>query len=163
MQHSWFIDTPFEVKLPRTDFYSLYKEVRNGARRYNPESIVRMAMRELYEPVPNKLEDLRRAPWQILLLVKWICQDDAQDPRAPDITFDAFYTLRQAIWSMPERLVSGIGDTLPGYLFFRQLLHAQAAMQRRFSTGFVRRLPSYFSRTETTPSVRCSTRRPDFG
>lgn len=138
MQHSWFIDTPFEVKLPRTDFYSLYKEVRNGARRYNPESIVRMAMRELYEPVPNKLEDLRRAPWQILLLVKWICQDDAQDPRAPDITFDAFYTLRQAIWSMPERLVSGIGDTLPGYLFFRQLLHAQAAMQRRFSTGFVR-------------------------
>jgi hypothetical protein len=98
------MDSPIEVKLPRTDFYSLYKEVRNGARRYNPESIVRMAMRELYEPVPNKLEDLRRAPWQMLLLVKWICQDNALDSRAPDITAEAFYKLRQAIWSIPERL-----------------------------------------------------------
>ena len=131
------MDSPIEVNLPRTDFYSLHKEVRNGACRYNPESIVRMAMCELYEPVPNKLEDLRRAPWQMLLLVKWICQDNALDSRAPDITAEAFYKLPQAIWSIPERL-EGIGDILPGYLFFRQLLHPQAAMQRRFSSGFVR-------------------------
>lgn len=96
-------------------------------------------MRYLNEPTANRLEDVRRAPWQVLLLVKWICQDKlASDRTGEDITPAAFNDLRQRLWDFPERVSLGTRDTLPGQLFFRQLLHGQIGFQRHHSAGIVR-------------------------
>ena len=120
-------------------FYDAYKEWRNRARKYQPQSVINTAMRYLCKPTSNKLEDIQRAPWQVLLLVKWVCQDkSASDSSGEEITIAAFDDLRQRLWSLPERVNLGARDTLPGKLFFRQLLHPQIGFQRRLSPGFVR-------------------------
>lgn len=123
----------------KVGFNDAYKEWRNQARKYRPSSVVRTAIQYLCEPTANRLDDIGRAPWQVLLLVKWICQDkSANDRTGEDITPAAFDDLRQRLWKLPERINLGTRDTLPGQLFFRQLLHAQIGFQRHHSSGFVR-------------------------
>jgi hypothetical protein len=123
----------------KVSFNDAYKEWRNRARKYHPESIVSTAMRFLCEPTTSTLEDLQRAPWQVLLLVKWVCQDkSAGNYSSNAITAAQFDDLRQRLWKLPERINLGVRDTLPGTLFFRQLLHPQIGFQRRLSPGFVR-------------------------
>jgi hypothetical protein len=60
----------------KEDFLSVYKELRNRWRAFRPQSIVVAAMELLQEKVKDKVADLRRAPWQVLLLVKWVLQDE---------------------------------------------------------------------------------------
>lgn len=127
-----------KVKLTST-FDEVYKAWRNRARRYDPQSIVLTALQFLKQQLPTKLDDLERFPWQVLLMVKWVCQDRTMDrARAPAINNQQFDDLRQRLWDFPEKLGSRISDTLPGKLFFRQLINAQLGFQREFSTGFIR-------------------------
>lgn len=120
-------------------FNDAYKEWRNCARKYRPQSVVSTAIKSLCEPTANELDDLQRAPWQVLLLVKWVCQDkSASDCSGKEITTTAFDVLRQRLWNLPERVSLGTRDTLPGKLFFRQLINPQIGFQRRLSPGFVR-------------------------
>lgn len=120
-------------------FEEVYKAWRNRARRFDPQSIVLTALGFLQQQLPTKLADLERFPWQVLLIVKWVCQDHQMDrARAPSINIQQFDDLRQRLWDFPEKLGSRIRDTLPGKLFFRQLMNPQLGFQRRFSSGFIR-------------------------
>lgn len=120
-------------------FNEAYKEWRNRARKYKPESVVRAAIELLREPTKNHLEEIRRAPWQVLLLVKWVCQDKFSDHHAGEhIASDAFYELRQKLWEFPNKISVGTRDTLPVQLFFRRLINPQIGFQRPSSPGFVR-------------------------
>jgi hypothetical protein len=120
-------------------FNDAYKEWRNRARKYRPLSIVRTAIHCLNEPVSSKLEGLERAPWQMLLLVKWVLQDRMMsDQTGRDITQSQFDELRQKLWEFPERVNLGTRETLPGELFFRQLINSQIGFQRHYSAGLVR-------------------------
>lgn len=120
-------------------FFGVYKTWRNRTHKFSAESIVRMAMQGLQQPIASKLEDMRRAPWLTMLLVKWVCQDKMMDHGvgAP-ITMQEFDDLRQELWDFPEQLGSSLTETLPGQLFFRQLINPQIGFQREFSPGFVR-------------------------
>lgn len=60
------------------------------------------------------------------------------DRRGRDISPTEFDRLRQMLWDFPERIALGVRDTLPGQLFFRQLLHVQVGFQRTHSLGFIR-------------------------
>ena len=139
----------------KVTFNKAYKQWRNRARKYAPESVVRAAMQFLHTPVAEPLEDLGRAPWQVMLLVKWICQDQGTTkPIGRPITPDAFNDLRQRLWEFPERLHLGTRDTLPTYLFVRQLMRAQIGFQRRHSSGFVRE-SALLERQPPNHSLRC--------
>lgn len=120
-------------------FYDVYKEWRNRARKFRPESVVFAAMHVLREPAANNLEDLKRAPWQVMLLVKWVCQDSLTNQHSGrNITLVELGDLRQRLWEFPEHVHLGTRDTLPIRLFFRQLIHAQIGFQRAAAAGFLR-------------------------
>lgn len=120
-------------------FNDTYKTWRNRARQYDPESIVRLALQILGEPSANQVEELRKAPWLTLLMVKWVCQDAFLDDKwAPACTRSQVDELRQRLWRFPDRLTSGGRDTLPLRLFVRQVLRPQLGFQRTLTKSFVR-------------------------
>lgn len=136
-------------------FDEVYKAWRNRARRFDPQSIVLTALAFLKQQPPTKLADMERYPWQVLLMVKWVCQDREMDrSRAPAITPRDFDDLRQRLWDFPEKLGSQIRDTLPGKLFFRQLINPQLGFQREFSPGFVREAAILAAQPENNPLLR---------
>ncbi len=99
----------------KVGFNDAYKEWRNRARKYRCESVVNTAMRFLHEPTTNRLQDIQRAPWHVMLLVKWVCQDKSANLRTGEpITPSEFDDLRQRLWSFPEHVDLSIRDTLPG-------------------------------------------------
>lgn len=133
-------------------FNEVYKAWRNRARRFDPVSIVLAALEFLKQQPSTKLADLERYPWQVLLMVKWVCQDREMDrSRAPAITPQDFDDLRQRLWDFPRQLESSIRDTLPGKLFFRQLINPQLGFQREFSPGFVREAAILAAQPENNP------------
>lgn len=123
----------------RLDFNSAYKSFRNRFRPFRPVSVLRAALTYLHQPSPDTYHDLQKIPWQVLLLVKWVCQDAmTSDRTGRDITATEFDALRQYLWELPEVTELGIRETLPHYLFMRQLLRPQVGFQRRTTAGFVR-------------------------
>ena len=123
----------------RMPFNDLYKEWRNRARRYDRESIIRLAADGLCEPSPDVATDLRKAPWLTLLMVKWVCQDPFLDRRlSRQISVDELNDLRQRLWEFPDRLARRDGDTMPAGLFMRRLIRAQLGFQRGLTNGFAR-------------------------
>jgi len=120
-------------------FNDAYKEWRNRTRPYNSESVVRAALQFLSDAPDDPLEDLRRAPWQVLLLVKWVCQDKLVRKRTGrPITGEELGNLRQELWRLPERLDLDASDIRPIRLTFRQLMNPQIGFQRPASKGFLR-------------------------
>ena len=57
----------------RVSFTDAYKEWRNRARKFNLESIVSGAIDVLGEPTSDPVEELKKAPWLTMLMVKWAC------------------------------------------------------------------------------------------
>lgn len=136
-------------------FDEVYKAWRNRARKFSPQSIVLAALEFLKQQPSTKLQDLQRWPWQVLLMVKWVCQDRMMDRSfAPAITPPEFDDLRQRLWDFPAQLGSRVGDTLPGKLFFRQLMNPQLGFQRAFSPGFVREAAILAAQPDNNPLRR---------
>lgn len=134
-------------------FNTLYKEFRNRLRPFQPQSVLAAAMSMLRQPAKDRMEDLERLPWQIMLIVKWALQDDmCSDVHGRLITQREFDELRQSLLEFPERmdrLASG-----PLWLWMRRLLHQQLAFQRRTSGGFAREAALLGSLTEDHPLRR---------
>ena len=123
----------------RVNFNDAYKEWRNRARCYSRESIFVSAINVLSEPSSDPETELGKAPWLTLLMVKWVCQDRYRDGRrSQPISRRQLDDLRQRLWEIPNRLVRGQRDDLPGRLFMRQLIRPQLGFQRRLTTGFAR-------------------------
>lgn len=96
-------------------------------------------MEVLSAPASDKFAELQKMPWQILLLVKWVLQDDvASDKTGQDIDGSHFHRLRERLYDFPERVDLGLRSSLPAKLFMRQLLHQQIGFQRRYTLGVAR-------------------------
>ncbi len=120
-------------------FNEAYKAWRNQARHYTAASIVQRVIELLHLPVEGKLKHLEKIPWQLLLMVKWACQDRMVPLyRGQDINQDQFNDLRQRLWDLPSVCELGVRDSLPGQLFMRQLLRPQIDFQRMASPGVIR-------------------------
>ncbi len=119
-------------------FNEAYKAWRNRTRSYSAMSMVRMVLAFFDRPVVDEMEFLKRNPWNLLLLVKWICQDRMLDSVRTPISSQQFDELRQELWDLPEKAGLGIRDTLSWRLFLRQRMYQQLAFQRRKTLGFVR-------------------------
>ena len=120
-------------------FTDAYKAWRNRARKYNLESIVSGAINVLGELSSDPVEELRKAPWLTMLMVKWACQDRYPGrAHLPSISPEQLYELRQRLWEFPDRVDRGEPNEIPLGLFMRQLFHPQLGFQRGFSKSFVR-------------------------
>lgn len=97
------------------------------------------ALEVLWQPADSKVTELKRAPWNVLLLVKWALLDKhASDRLGRDMPMNAFDTIRQELWSFPDRVDMVRKGTMPLRLFLRRMLFQQVEFQRRMTPGFVR-------------------------
>lgn len=92
----------------------------------------------MQQDVPDKVQDLRRYPWHVLLLVKWVLQDAmASDRTGRPISDARYHDLRQRLHDFPER-INFVAEGLPQKLFFRHIIQSQVRFQKDVSPGFVR-------------------------
>lgn len=121
------------------DYFSAYKGVRNRLRKYKPASVLSRALEVLWQPAESRFAELQRAPWNILLLVKWVLLDRyASDKLGRDMPMQAFDAIRQELWSFPNRVDMLLKGTMPARLFMRRMLFQQVEFQRQITPGFVR-------------------------
>lgn len=119
------------------DYFSAYTAIRNKLRRFAPRSVVDCALNVLWTPHENKLEMLKQAPWQTLLLVKWALIDrQASDRTGQQLSQKEFDVVRQDLWEFPEMVRRAEGQ--PIELFLRQLTYQQIEFQRSETPIFAR-------------------------
>ncbi|WP_428102939.1 GapS1 family protein [Candidatus Rariloculus sp.] len=139
----------------RIPFNDTYKQWRNRARKYDPESIVRESLRCLREASIDQVEEFRTAPWRTLLIVKWVCQDKYLDGKiAPAITTGQLNDLRQRLWEFPQHLDRSNRETMPPQLLFRRILRSQKGFQRDITMSFVREAALLAEQNENYPLRR---------
>lgn len=109
-------------------FNESYKQWRNRARKFGAMPMIQGALHTLRETRANRIDDLKKSPWNLLLLVKWVCQDRMLSVAGAPITENELGDLRQRLWDMSE-IAGGIRETLPWRLFMRQRLYQQFAFQ----------------------------------
>ncbi len=123
----------------RMDYFIAYKEIRNRLRKYRPSSVLSRALEILWQPAPNRVEELKGAPWHVLLLVKWALLDrEASDERGRKLPANVFHDIRQQLWSLPDRVDMVRKGNMPLRLFLRRMLFQQVEFQRRITPGFAR-------------------------
>ena len=147
----------------QVSFTEAYTAWRNRARKFNPESIVRGAIEVLGERSSDRVEDLQKAPWLTMLMVKWACQDRFPGrAHLPSISPDQLYELRQRLWKLPDHLRMGGDNEMPLGLFMRQLTRPQLGFQREFSKSFVREAALLAEQGEDYPLRRLFKKRCGF-
>ena len=119
-------------------FNQFYKAWRNKARRHSVQGLVEGAMDVLQSKGPSKVEELKRAPWHLMLIVKWACLDPMLPLGGPRVSGSSLDELRQGLWDLPEQVNHGISGERPVRLWMRQLLYPQIQFQRRADAGFLR-------------------------
>lgn len=63
-------------KFSEDRFFATYKTIRNNFRKYDTEDFIWKCLNYLHSPVKNELEGLKRNPWLVLLLIKWVIADE---------------------------------------------------------------------------------------
>lgn len=141
-------------------FSDAYKEWRNRARRFNIESIVNGAIDVLGERSQDPVEELEKAPWLTMLMVKWACQDRFPGrAHLPSISPEQLDDLRQRLWKFPDSLDRSDRNKMPFGLFMRQLIRPQLGFQRGFSKSFVREAALLAEQREDYPLRRLFKKR----
>lgn len=128
-----------------SEYYLAYKRVRNKCRKYNSLSIINSCLRYLYEPTSEKVDELQKQPWLILLLIKWILIDkNGSSGNNKDITEREFNLILQAVHNLGSvtRLPSDF-DNLT--LFMRSMAYQQFFYQQPFSQFHLARQSILFS------------------
>jgi len=107
------------------DFNQAYKQIRNKLRRYHPESVIEVVLKQMQNPEDNPVLALRKIPWQALLVVKWCFQDPMAGRQSKNrITPEELVEIRNMVWQIPDTISNNTGNIPPARLMMRQLLHA---------------------------------------
>ena len=56
-------------------FFFQYKIVRNFFRKFNSDSILFSCIEYLNKPVKNQIDQIKKQPWNLFLLIKWVYSD----------------------------------------------------------------------------------------
>ncbi len=123
--------------MAKQSFNTAYKTWRNRIRKFSVESIINAAFAELRRSY-SKIDALKAAPWNVLLIVKWVCQDKMMDASRVPITRQQFDDLRQQLWDFGGQVDIGISNSLPWRLFMRRTIYQQMLFQRKFRRDFAR-------------------------
>lgn len=92
------------LKLPRStsqinaEFLSSHIVIRNKFRQFAPESILMNCLSYLNAPPKSKEEEILRQPWIVMLLIKWVYQDELTEKEGrPPIDVKTADELRQLV------------------------------------------------------------------
>ncbi|MBN1967931.1 MAG: hypothetical protein JW870_01050 [Candidatus Delongbacteria bacterium] len=109
-------------------FFSYYKKIRNYYRKFNPYSIFNNCLLYLYSPVATEIDQLKKRPWELFLLIKWIYSDPQVSQQNKNIDFASFEKLRIMMYDIPI-YIAQIEDYFHLDLFFRNLAYQQFVYQ----------------------------------
>jgi hypothetical protein len=120
----------------RVSFAAAHHEIVQAMRPYSAASIIDAALRVLRMHGLDQVAQLRAAPWQTLLLVKWALESPEVElvdrPAIPQQEFDALRQRLHTIWGWAEV------PRASGHLLMRQIINAQVEFQRPPTFAFMR-------------------------
>lgn len=126
-------------------YYSGYKAIRNKFRNYHPMQLLALLLDYLNHPAKDELEELKKHPWLILLLIKWIFTDECfEQPGKRNVSNDQVMGLLQkmldlrAVCRMPSQYAHHS-------LFFRNIGFQQFIFQHRLGLHFFGRQAILFA------------------
>jgi len=126
-------------KFSEDRFFGAYKTIRNNFRKYDTTAFIEGCFNYLHHPTKNDLEQLRKHPWLVFLLIKWVIGDEQS------------FTLRRAIPSnsdistaIQRMLDLGENARYPSdfehhTLFFRSIAYQQFIYQEEFKFSHLAR------------------------
>jgi hypothetical protein len=126
-------------------YYAGYKVIRNKFRKYHPIQLLALLLDYLNHPAKDELEELKKHPWLILLLIKWIFTDECFDqPNKKNASQNDVMNLMQQMLDLRAacRLPSQYAHHS---LFFRNIGFQQFIFQRRLGLHFLGRQAILFA------------------
>ncbi len=126
------------------EYYSWYKRIRNKFRKYNSVDVLNACINYLYKPEKDKIAELQKLPWLVLLLIKWVLIDaEFSTKHKKPLDEKSFIDLLQLMRDMGSkaRLPSQFENT---NLFMRCMANQQLMYQHEFSLSYLARQVIFF-------------------
>lgn len=131
-------------------FFSAYKKIRNQFRQYNPFQLIDACINYLYSPTKIEIDQYKKNPWSVLLLIKWILIDDQfSTSRKKELTQTSFNKILQVMHDL------GANIRMPSEyshhaLFFRNIAYQQFLYQHPLNLACLARQKILFDRVSDT-------------
>lgn len=132
-------------KFSEAEYYSAYKTIRNKFRKFTPESIFFESINFLYRKEKDNVTQLRKNPWLLMLLIKWVYLDEQCTlPGKRNITPHELNGLLQAMINLggKARLPTEYDHYI---LFFRNIAYQQFLYQVEINPNSLARQNILFS------------------
>ncbi len=126
-------------------YYSEYKKIRNKFRKYDPLHIITECIIYINKPSKDKIDQLQKQPWLVLLLIKWIIIDDEfHIPGRKKIDKSKLQELLHLMYHLGDsaRHPQQYDNTR---LFLRNISYQQFIFQQEYSLGHLARQLLLFS------------------
>lgn len=126
-------------------YYAGYKVIRNKFRKHLPIQLLALLLDYLNHPAKDELEELKKHPWLILLLIKWIFTDECfEQPNKKNVSQSEVMNLLQQMLDLRAecRLPS---QYTHHSLFFRNIGFQQFIFQRQLGLHFLGRQATLFA------------------
>ncbi len=129
----------YDLPFSEEEYYSWYKHIRNKFRKYNSLDVINACVDYLYKPEKDKISELQKLPWLVILLIKWVLLDDEfyvknKKQLNRKVFFDILQLMRDT--GGKARLPSQFEHTI---LFMRCMSYQQLMYQHKFSLSYLSR------------------------
>lgn len=138
------ISAPFR----ESTYYSAYKHIRNQFRCYDPLQVISACINYLKSTSKNQIEQLKKCPWLVLLLIKWVLIDEEySSPGNKKLENDNFMKILQMVHDIGAKI--RMPSEYDHYmLFLRNLAYQQFLYQHSFSINCLARQKILFGTVE---------------
>ena len=125
-------------------FFSQYKLIRNFFRNFDRDSIFFSCLYYLNKQVNHPIDQIKKQPWNIFLLIKWIYSDSKHPNPIKKIDPIAFDKLRKYMYDL-SMFVKPLNEYENLDLFFRLLANQQFIYQKGLNLNQINRQFVFFS------------------
>src|SRR5882762_1055437 len=124
-------------KYQESAFQNSFDEIRNSFRKYWPATIVASALKYLAHPTKDRMDELQKHPWLVVLLIKWVLVDTESDfLQKTDIWDKEFQDLLQAMHDLAAPPMMRMPSEYENVrLWFRNIAYQQFMYQVSFNAA----------------------------
>ncbi len=127
-------------------YYAGFKRIRNQLRLYPVQDVVGFCLDYLNQPVEDKVTELKRNPWLVLLVIKWVLIDkECRTIAKKKLDRPLMYSILQTTHELGN-IVRMPTDFSNIHLFIRNVSHQQFIYQSDISSSYLARQSILFSR-----------------
>ena len=131
-------------------FFVAYKKIRNQLRRYHPLQLIDACINYLYSPTKNEIDQYKKNPWLVLLLIKWILIDNQfSTSRKKGLTQNGFNKILQMMHDLGAKIRMP-SEYSHHTLFFRNIAYQQFLYQHPLNLACIARQKILFDKVTET-------------